>query len=186
MTATATRRRFTVTEYYEMARVGILRPGDRVELIRGEIIAMSPIGDRHAGCVDFLTAGFCAALGAGAVVRIQGPVRLGPESEPQPDVAILRPRADFYRHGHPGPADVLLIVEVSDTTREHDRDVKIPDYGEAGIPEAWRVDLVEEVIEVYRRPGPGGYHEVRRYRRGESVSCLAFPVCVFRVEDILG
>jgi len=179
-------RRFTVDEYYRMAEAGILREDDRVELLNGEIVRMSPIGKDHAACVDVLTELFVALVRGRAQVRIQGPVRLGRHGEPQPDVALLGPRADRYRSGHPEPPDVLLVVEVADTSLDYDREVKIPEYARAGISEAWLVDLVGEAVEVHRDPAPDGYRDVRRARRGETVDVAAFPGIEIGVDDILG
>lgn len=136
-----TRRRFTVDEYHRMAEAGILGEDDRVELLDGEIVEMTPIGPRHAGGVNRLTRLFTTRLGARAIVTVQNPVVLGVRWEPQPDLAILRPRPDFYSTAHARPEDILLIVEVAETSGEADRRVKVPGYAAAGVPETWRVDL---------------------------------------------
>jgi len=180
------RRRFTVDEYYRMAEAGILTGDDRVELIDGEIVEMSPIGSHHGGQVKRLNALFTARLGTRAIVSVQDPVRLSPHSEPQPDLALLRPREDFYRRSHPEPADVLLLVEVMDTTVEMDRRVKGPLYARSGIVETWLVDVNADRIETYRSPGADGYREVRVLRRGEALAIGAFPDCPFAVDDLLG
>lgn len=129
------RRSFTVEEYHRMAEAGILREDDRVELLEGEIVEMTPIGSRHAACVDRLNQLGVRGVGPRAIVRVQSPVRLGERSEPQPDLTLLRARPDFYAHAHPGPADVLLIIEVAEASADADRTVKMPLYARAAIPE---------------------------------------------------
>lgn len=186
MGAAVTHRRFTVDDYYRMAEAGILRPGDRVELIEGEIVEMTPIGREHAARVDCLNNLYCVKLAGRAIVRVQNPVRLNRNTEPQPDVAILRSKTDYYASGHPGPEDVLLIIEVADSSLAYDRGVKMSEYARAGIREAWLVDLAAGVVEVSRKPGPSGYGDVRAIRRGQSLAPEAFPDVSIRVDDILG
>lgn len=182
------RRLFTVDEYYQMAAAGILHEDDRVELIAGEILQMAPIGSRHAGCVDRINQFFALHVAGQAIVRIQNPIRLNNLSEPEPDMTLLTPRQDFYTASHPGPQDVLLVVEVADTSVGFDRRTKIPLYGRVGIQEAWLVDLTQEHIEVHRQPTSSrrGYRDVQHYTRGMSLSLLAFPALHLTVEDILG
>src|ERR671938_544657 len=141
MSVQVAKRCFSVDEYYRMGEAGILTEDDRVELIEGEIIEMSPIGSRHAACVNRLNTLLGRHLRQTAIVSVQNPIRLDAYSEPEPDVALLRPRADYYESGHPTPADALLIVEVADTSADYDRIIKLPLYAKAGIPEAWLVDL---------------------------------------------
>jgi Uma2 family endonuclease len=179
------RRRFTVEEYHRMAEAGILHEDDRVELIEGEIVQMSPIGPRHILCVIELTRRFVLALRDCAVVSPQNPVHLPSESEPEPDVVLLRPPSDRYRRQTPQPQDVLLLVEVADTSSRYDRGVKLPLYARAGIPEVWIVDFANDVIEVYREPGPMGYAASRRVSRGGTVSPGAFPDIVLRADAVL-
>jgi len=169
-----------------MAEAGILSEDDRVELIEGEIVEMSPIGSHHAACVNRLTRLFSRQGGDRAIVSVQNPIRLSEYSEPEPDLALLRPRADFYAEALPGPEDTLLVVEVMETSAQYDRERKLPLYAEAGIPEVWLVDLAAECIEVYRRPSPEGYEDVRRRCRGERLSPQAFPDVELAVDDILG
>ena len=180
------RRLFTVEEYHRMAEAGILSEDDRVELIEGELVTMSPIGSRHAGVVDRLNHLFSRRTGEGIIVRVQNPLRLSPHSEPQPDVALLRYRPDFYASAHPGPEDVLLVVEVAETSADYDRSVKIPLYARHGIPEAWLVDLLEERIEIYRHPTPQGYQDLHIAHRGETVRPTTLPDLELSVDDILG
>ncbi|MFB2939042.1 Uma2 family endonuclease [Aerosakkonemataceae cyanobacterium BLCC-F154] len=180
------KRLFTVDEYYRMAEAGILGEDDRVELIAGEIVKMSPIGSPHSGCVNRLNRLFSVRLGDRAILSIQNPVRLNERTEPQPDIALLIPRTDFYSQRHPQPQEVLLIIEVSDTTIEYDREVKIPLYAAAGIVEVWIVSLAEELIEVYRQPLANNYAEIRQFRRGKDVSPLSFSDVVLSVDEVLG
>jgi Uma2 family endonuclease len=179
------RRLFTVEEYHRMAEAGILSEDDRVELIEGELVAMSPIGSRHAACVARLTALLFPVEGRG-ILWVQNPIRLGARSEPQPDVALLRYRPDFYASAHPGPEDVLLVVEVAETSADSDRSLKIPLYARYGIPEAWLVDLLEERIEIYCHPTPQGYRSLHIAHRGETVSPALIPSLTVAVDEVLG
>jgi Uma2 family endonuclease len=179
------RRLFTVDEYSRMAKAGIFSVDERVELIEGEIVAMASIGSRHAACVRRLSHLFSQRIGGQALLSAQNPVRLSRYSEPQPDMALLRPRPDFYAQAHPGPGDVFLVIEVADTSVGFDREVKMPLYARAGIPEAWLVDLDGAYIAVYRQPAAEGYHEVIHLQRGHSLTPEAFPDLVLPVDDIL-
>ncbi len=163
-------RRFTVNEYYLMAQAGILTEDDRVELIEGEIVEMAPIGSRHAAGVDLANRLLGRLFGDLAIVRVQSPVRLNDRSEPQPDLTLLRPRPDFYASGHPGPEDVLLLVEVMESSADYDRRVKLPLYARYGIPEVWLEDLESRSIEACWQPSPEGYRAVRRFSSGDSLS----------------
>jgi hypothetical protein len=169
-----------------MAEAGIFSEDDRVELLEGEIVAMSPIGSRHAACVDRLTQHLVVQVGRRAIVRVQNPIRLGEYSEPQPDLALLKSRPDFYAEAHPGPEDVLLIVEVADQSAAVDREVKVPLYARWGVPEVWVVDLVSERVEVYRQPGAGGYEQRLTLARGDVVTPQAFSELRLAVADLLG
>jgi Uma2 family endonuclease len=144
--------RFTVGEYYQMAESGIFNEDDRVELLEGEIVEMAPIGSRHAASVRRISRSFFEHLSGKATVSVQNPVRLNEQSEPQPDVVLLRHRPDYYAGGHPGPEDILLLVEVGDTTAAWDRERKLPLYAAAGVREVWLVDLPAGTVEVCRRP----------------------------------
>lgn len=178
------RYRFTVDEYHRLGEARILGEDDRVELIDGEILMMTPIGLRHAACVDRLTRLLVRLCGDAAIVRVQNPVALDDRSEPQPDFCLLRAREDFYATVHPRPADVLLLIEVADSSADYDRGTKLPLYGRSRIPEAWIVDLGREAVDVYRRPIPGGYAERHTHRRGER---LRLPVgeAELAVDDVL-
>lgn len=186
MAVEVTRRLFNAAEYHRMAEAGILSEDDRVELIEGEIVQMSPIGSRHQACVDRLSTLFHQHVGRAAIVRVQGPVSLGEYSEPQPDLALLRPRDDFYAQAHPTPADILLLVEVAETSQGYDRDIKLPLYARAGVPEVWLADLVEDAMYVYCQPHGGAYNEARQVRRGESLAPRLLPHVTLEVGAILG
>jgi Uma2 family endonuclease len=178
--------RFTVEDYHRMAEAGILGEDDRVELIEGEIVEMPPIGSPHGGTVKALIHLFSRAVGDAALVAAQDPVRLSEISEPQPDVMLLRPRSDFYRDSHPTPADVLLLVEVADTSSAYDRSVKLPLYARVSIPEYWLVDLERSVLEVYRSPAGDRYAEVRELAPGGRLAAASLPDAQLDVGEILG
>jgi Uma2 family endonuclease len=177
----------TLDEYHRMADDGVFPPEARLELIRGEIVEMSPIGPGHSGSVRRFIRLFSSRLGDYAMVDAQNPVLLREqESEPQPDLTLLRLQDDFYSTGTPTPDDTLLVVEVAESSLSYDRKVKMHLYAEAGIPESWLVDVNSKTLFVYRRPSPEGYRDVRAYRRGESVSPEAFPDVQFTVDEMLG
>jgi Uma2 family endonuclease len=179
-----TRRRFTVHDYHRMGEAGILHEDDRVELIEGEIVEMAAIGTRHFTCVNGLTRLLVRGVGDAAIVSVQNPVRLDEHTEPQPDLAVLQTRD--YRESLPRPEDVLLLIEVSDTTLSYDRNVKLPLYARAGIPEVWIVDLAGETVERYTGPSGDSYRHVERVRRGEEIRSAALPEPAFRVDAVLG
>ncbi len=183
--AAPTRRRFTVAEYYAMAEAGIFSPEERVELLDGDVIAMPPIGDWHASRVGQFTNTLPVQLQGRAIVWIQNPVRLDDISEPQPDVMLLQWRDDFYEGGHPGPADVLLLIEVSDTTVNYDRSAKLAAYAAAGIPEVWIASRPDRRIESYSDPSGDEYATVRHYGAGESIAPQAFPDVMLEVDRII-
>ena len=181
------RRLFTVDEYHRMGEVGILGEDDRIELIEGEILEMSPIGSRHAGIVNRLTDVFTLRLRWRAIVAVQNPISLGSKySEPQPDCTLLRPNADYYAGRLPEPPDILLVVEVMDTSVGYDRGLKLPLYARAGIPEVWLVDSNAERVNACHQPAPEGYHETLTFGRGDALSSAAFPGVVFTVADLIG
>jgi Uma2 family endonuclease len=180
------RRRFTADEYHRMGDSGILSEDDRVELIEGEIVEMAPIGSRHQACVDRLTELLSRHMAQRAVIRVQGPIRLGEHSEPQPDLALLRRRPDFYAASHPGPQDILLVVEVADTSADYDREVKLPIYSRFSIPEVWLVDLQGERVDVFLEPSIAGYQSIQMLRRGHHLCPRAFPDLELTVDNIFG
>ena len=182
-----TRRRFTVAEYYAMAEAGILAHDERVELLDGDIIVMPPIRDWHAANVAQIIAVFpSTTLAERAILQIQNPVRLDDGSEPQPDAMLLRWRDDFYRNGHPDPADVLLLIEVSDATLDYDRNEKLPRYARAGIPGVWIVNRRDHRIEAYTDPVGNEYASVHYVGDGESITPLAFPDVTLEVSRFVG
>lgn len=180
------RRRFTADEYHRMAEAGVLRHDDRVELVDGEIVEMTPIGSRHAACVDRLMVLLQRCAEGRGSLRVQGPIRLDAHSEPQPDLSVLRSRADFYASAHPAPGDVLLVVEVADASFRYDRDIKVGLYAHAGIPETWLVDLQNERVDVFTHPAPQGYRSSRQIRRGDRLTSQALPAASLLVDDMLG
>jgi Uma2 family endonuclease len=182
MAIASRRRRFTVEEYHRLGEAGILREDDRVELIDGEIIEMTPIGERHALSVIYLNNVLARGLEGRALVSPRNPLRLGPHSEPLPDLVLLPSSLNRF----PCARDALLVIEVADTSLAYDRDTKLPRYARAGIPEAWIVDLEGHAVEVHRTPGPTGYGDVRRLGRGAFVSPAAFPDLRLAVDEILG
>lgn len=180
------RRKFTVQQYHKMLESGILTEDDRVELIRGEIIEMSPIGTKHAACVNRLINLLVQLLGKRVIVAAQNPIALNDNSEPQPDVALLKPRDDFYATAHPQPQDILLLIEVADSTIIYDREEKIPLYAEANIIEVWLVDINEQIVEIYQQPTAAGYQQMQKFTSGQSLSIQAFPNVIINVNEIFG
>jgi Uma2 family endonuclease len=180
------RRLFTVQEYHLMGEAGILGEDDRVELIEGEIVQMAAIGTRHASCVKRLNRRFSIIPEEIAILGVQDPIQLTERTEPQPDLVLLQPRADYYETAHPIASEVLLLVEVSDSTVDFDRDVKVPNYARSGIQEVWLWDLEVNCLEVYREPTANGYTSMQKFERGEMVAPLAFPEFEVSVDFILG
>ena len=178
-------RRFTVDEYYAMAEAGILTEGDRVELIDGVIVEMAPVGSRHVGVVNGFNRAFTEAVGRRAVVQVQSPIRLDDGTEPQPDLALLLERADLYASGHAGPQDVLLLIEVADSSVGYDRDEKLPRYARAGIPEVWLALLPEDVVESHTEPTDNGYRVTRRFRAGDVLRPGCFDDVEISVDAVM-
>jgi Uma2 family endonuclease len=181
-----TRRRLTVEEFRRMTEAGILHEDDRVELLDGELYQMAAMNEPHVSCIIRLNRVFVREVDDKALVSPQNAIRLSNYSEPQPDIVLVRYRDDFYLSALPGPDDILLIVEVADTSLAYDRDRKIPRYAAAGIPEAWLVDLRRKRVTVYRDPAPGGYRQVIPHTRRAVLTPLAFPDMALRHEDIFG
>ena len=181
------RRPFTNAEYHALAWAEILAPDERVQLIAGDIIVMSPVGNPHAECVDWITEVFTQSgrLAGRARVRVQGPMVMPGHSEPQPDLMLLKLREGGYISGHPRPEDILLLVEVSDSTLRYDRYVKLSLYAEAGVPEVWIVNLRNDWIESHTEPTPDGYRVTRRYELGDTIAPQAFPDLAIPVERII-
>ncbi len=182
--ATVVRRLITADEFERMGQAGILHEDDRVELIDGEMYQMAALGSQHMGCVIRVTNWLGSRVAGRALVSVQNAVRLSEHSQPQPDVVLLRLREDSYFTKVPGPEDVLLLIEVADSSLGFDRDTKLPRYARAGIAEVWIVDLQRRRITVYREPGPNGYQVVTRHTRGGVLTLAAFPDLQMRWEDI--
>ncbi len=185
MATVRTSYRFTADDFHRMTGAGVFTEDARVELLDGEITVMTPIGHRHAAVIDFLNDRLGEALRGRALVRVQSPIRLGSHSEPQPDLTLLRRSADYYRTALPTAADVFCIIEVADTAVEYDR-AKLPLYAEAGVSEAWIVDLQAERVEVHRQPRGGQYERVLLLQRGQTVALEAFPDLALPVGNVLG
>lgn len=181
------RRRFTVDEYRQMGRAGILRAEDRVELLDGEIRQMSAIGNRHYACVVRLGHLFFQLFGQESFVSIQGPVRLSDRDEPEPDLVLVAGGPEFPRR-KPTPEEVLLLIEVSDTSLKYDQTEKLPAYARAGVVEVWIVDLLGEVILTFAGPRPdrGDYAVAGRIGRGQELAPACAPRTSIRVDDVLG
>jgi Uma2 family endonuclease len=180
------KRHFTADEYQRMVHAGILTKRDRVELIDGEIVAKMTVGPRHNACVDRVNRLFGTRVGESAIVRVQGAVRVNLFSELEPDVVLLRPRADFYASGHPGPSEIILIIEVAESSIHYDREATAPLYARSAVHEYWLVDLNENVLDRYSSPERGSYRTVQRYTRGQSLSPELLPGCVISVNDLIG
>jgi Uma2 family endonuclease len=179
------RRLFTIDQYHQMIASGVLTEGDRVELINGEILEMVAIGSRHGAQVKRLNRLFSGLLEPSVLISVQDPVELGPRSEPEPDVALLRWRDDFYATSHPQASDVYLVIEVADSTLDYDRSVKALLYSRSDIFEYWIVNLQDNVIEVHRQPNPSGYQIIQSYQRGMDIEVMALPGLGLTVDRIL-
>ena len=177
--------RFSADEYQRMVQARILTKYDRVELVDGEIVAKMTFGPRHSATVDRIARTFFAKASESAIVRVQGAVRVNLFSEPEPDVVLLRPRSDFYASGHPGPADILLVIEVAESSIEYDRDVKAPLYARSTVHEYWLVDLNENVLHRYLSPDRDRYRTVGQYVRGQSLAPELLPDCVVSTSEFL-
>jgi Uma2 family endonuclease len=176
---------FTVHEYHRLAEVGILTEDDRVELIDGDIIKMTPIGSHHVACVNRLAATLIPRVGSVAIVSVQNPIHIDEYSEPEPDMAILMPRHDFYAESLAGAKDVLLIIEVADSFLDYDRTIKLSTYSRAGIPEVWIANLPADEIEAYSQLANGAYQKVRRAKRGDNLTPEKLPSLIIGVDEIL-
>jgi Uma2 family endonuclease len=185
MTVTLKRRLFTVDEYQRMGETGIIHEDERVELIDGEILEMSPIGGPHIWCINKATMVLVVRLQGRAFVSIQNPVRLNDMSEPEPDVVVLRIPADPRAAEVPTAADVLLLIEVADSSLDYDRGEKLPRYALAGIPEVWIADLSHERFEVYRDPAGDRYRDTAIVERGGVLTLLSFPDVAIACDEIL-
>jgi Uma2 family endonuclease len=176
------RHKLTVDHYHKMAETGILTALDRVELIEGELIDMAPIGSRHATRVDYLNRLLVKQVSDDHLVRVQNPVRLGKHSEPEPDIAIVHNRR--YSKAHPIPKDVLLLIEVADTTVQYDREIKVPLYARHHIPEVWLLDLPKGCLEIYLQPGKKGYRQILLPDPDETISPSLVPEVSVRIAEL--
>ena len=186
MSAEVATYRFSVEEFNKLGEAGIFDEDDRVELLDGEIIVMSPIGSEHAATVLRMGWYFHQRLGKRALTSTQNPTVIDEFSEPQPDLMLLKLKADFYKKAHPRPDDILLLVEVSDTTIGYDRGLKLRKYAECGVQEVWIVNLKKTTIEQFRSPSTSEYAISKNYRRGEIIALAAFPAVTFQVEELIG
>lgn len=186
MSVQLARKLFTTAEYHQMIETDVFKEGDRLELLEGELYEMSPIGSPHAAAVNRLTRFLILLLADAAIVSVQNPIELSEYSEPQPDLTLLKRRDDFYAQALPAAADVLVAIEVSDTTHEKDRNVKLPAYARAGIAEAWLIDLYNDRIEIHAQPYNGLYQEIRLVFRGQMAVSRSLPQFALSADDILG
>jgi Uma2 family endonuclease len=180
------RQRITVEEYYRMAEAGLLKSDARVELIEGEVIEMAPMGSPHGGTITQLLYLLSSGLGHSAQVRVQMPLRLDDYSEPEPDLAVVLPRKDFYRERHPGSTDTLLVIEVSGSSLQRDRNVKIPLYARHGVPEVWIVDLEHDQLHFYRLPRSGDYTDVSFTAKPGVTALSVLPGVAVDLSDLFG
>lgn len=179
------RYRLTSAIFHQMVETGILSEDDRLELLEEELVTMSPLGPEHMGIVNQIAHILIRQLERRAIVSIQGTIALDQFSEPQPDLAILAQRDDYYKHSLPRPVDVALAIEVAESSLAYDRAIKMPLYAGAGIPEAWIVNLVDRWIEVYRDPSPAGYTTMLKILAGKSINPQAFNDVVVVVGELL-
>ena len=184
MVAVPTRHQFTVDDLKQFVAAGVLSEDDRVELIEGDLIDMSPINEPHAETVDTLNESLLPRVQQEARVRVQNPVRLSDLSVVQSDIAIVRRQR--YRTGHPKPDDILLLIEVSDTTLAFDLRTKVPLYARAGVPEVWVADVNGQVIHRFQQPEGADYHLAEQLRPGDTISVAALPHVTLSVADIFG
>ena len=180
-----TRHRLTVADYYRMGEAGVFAPNDRVELIEGEVINMAPIGTKHAASVTRLARLFERAVGDRAVVSSQNPLRLSDLSEPEPDVMLLAPRDDFYAGAHPTATDVLLLIEVADSSARYDREIKLPLYARHGVAEVWIVDLEAAVVRFFRQPQGERYLDITSTAIPGAAPVSALPGVVVDLAGVL-
>jgi len=180
------RHLFSVEDYHRMRVAGILAEDDRVELLAGEIRAMSPVGPYHAAVVKRLNHRLSQLLPATLLLSVQDPIQLSDMSEPEPDVAIVTARDDFYEGGHPTSDDIVLVIEVADTTIMYDRDEKLPRYAQAMLREVWIVDITSEQVEQYTDPYHNQYRTKRTWQHGEAIPVATIPAATIAIDDIFG
>ena len=186
MEATVKPHAITVAEFDRMVEAGVYGPKDRIELIDGQLIDVPPQGPPHFGTLTRFQHRLSAAFGTRAQVRGQGPLPVGIDSQPEPDIALVRWNERFYGDAHPSADETYAVVQIAFTSLQFDRDVKRRIYGAGRVPEYWIVDLEAQAIEVYRGPHDLGYGSLTVFKRGQSVSFAAFPDVVFTVDELLG
>lgn len=186
MSLTVLRHQFTVHEYARMRETGILTEDSRVELLDGEIYVMSPIGPIHVGLVNKLNHLLMQRIGDAGIISIQNPIQLNDHSEPQPDIAILSPRDDFYTNALATPDDVLLIIEIADSSLDYDREEKLPRYARAHIPEVWIIDANKSVVEQYTLPIQGEYTQLYKALLGSRLTATQLPQITMTTHQLFG
>ncbi|NCO75182.1 MAG: Uma2 family endonuclease [Cyanobacteria bacterium] len=171
---TLSRKKFDIEEYHQIINIGIFKEDYTIELIKGEIFEMSPVGFKHASCVNKLNQFFSLQFGHEVIISVQNPIKLNNNSEPQPDLVLLKPREDFYGTQHPTPDDIFLLIEVADSSIEYDRNVKLPIYAESKIQEVWLIDLNQNFLETYKNPEANYYQNMQKLSNNNIVT-LNFP-----------
>ncbi len=184
MTTTLSRHQFSVTDYTRMRETGILTEDDRVELLDGEIFVMSPIGPRHVGIVNKLNQLLTRQAADQGIMSVQNPIRLNDYSEPQPDIAVLNPRDDYYSHALATPDDILLVIEIADASLDFDREEKLPRYAQANISEVWIVDVNRQIIEQYTEPLRGEYTQLHKILPGSQIQATKIRSIQFLSDQI--
>lgn len=180
--AYVTPRSWTTDEYHRLIEIGVLSSMDKVELLDGQIVEMSPAGNYHAACIEFLGDKLKGLLSKDYMLRSQNPIVLSNVSEPEPDLAVVKYRSDYYAHAHPGPDDILLLIEVADTSLAKDRHVKSMLYAESGVPEYWIMNLEEQVLEQFLFPENGRYKQQRIYSSSEELDSPLVPA--LKISDL--
>lgn len=186
LTAALPHRKFTIEEYHNFIETGFFKPEERIELWEGEFVEMSPIGKRHASCVNYLIELLRDFLGKNVIISPQNPIVLNDFSEPQPDITLLRRREDFYRAENATAKDVLIVMEIADTTLKYDRETKFPRYAASGIQEAWLIDLENDRVEIHGEPSEFGYSLVKILYRGQTAESIVLPEIKITINEILG
>jgi Uma2 family endonuclease len=179
-------RKFTVEQFHQMAENGILNNQERIELIQGDLITMSPIGYRHAFVTTYLSNWFVRQLGERSLVSTQNPIQLDEKSEPQPDLVLLKPTDNFYGDRLPRASDCLLLIEVADSSLIYDQTVKIPLYAQHHIPEVWLINLNQQQLECHTNPVNNAYQQQEIFRPGQQITSLAFPDLTLSLTEIFG
>ncbi|PHV63009.1 Uma2 family endonuclease [Cyanobacterium aponinum] len=182
---TLPRKKFAIEEYHQIIASGVLKEDYLIELINGEIFEMSPVGFRHASCVNKLNQLLSLKLGNKAIISIQNPIKLNDNSEPQPDIVLLKPRHDFYANQHPTVEDIFLLIEVADSSIEYDRTFKIPIYAENKVQEVWLVDLNQNLLEVYQNPQINYYQSIKKLSSQDSITLTQPETITVKLDRIL-